>query len=492
MKPHPILLLITALLLPWPAPAQESPAPPPSPEPKAASNNIRLNFQGAPLSDVLNYLSEAAGFIIVQDVPVTGTVSVVSRQPITPDDAVDLLNAVLLGKGFIAIRNGRILKIESRDNAQTKDLPVITGGDPAQIPRKDEMVTQIIPVRFTDVSKLIDNLRPLLDPNATITANESSNAILLTDTQVNVHRMAVIIRALDTSISSISTIHVYPLRYADAKELASVLTELFASDQTRSQANEPPFGGGFARRMFGGAGATPGAAATPASEARQAASRVVAVADQQSNSVIVSAPDEVMASISEIVSRIDTNISETTETRIFRLLHADATELAGILTSLYADTTNTAQNNNNNNNRNRGGGPQFQQQQQNQQQVSQRAILQARVVAVPDARTNSIIISASRDLMEQIALTVGRLDASDSKKQHVYIYTLDHADPDNVAAILRGMFGVDASNTNSQPTTSRLTERTANGASSDVTDTLNTNSTSSGRGGGSGGGGFGR
>ncbi len=124
-----------------------------------------LNFQGASLTDVLNYLSEAAGFVIVQEAPVTGTVNVVSRQPITAEDAVDLLNTVLIEKGYVAIRNGRILKIVKREGAQKRDLPVHTGSDPEQIPRKDEMVTQILPLRFGEAAKLVENLRPLLADN---------------------------------------------------------------------------------------------------------------------------------------------------------------------------------------------------------------------------------------------------------------------------------------------------------------------------------------
>jgi len=78
--------------------------------------------------------------------------------------------------------------------------------------------------------------------------------------------------------------------------------------------------------------------------------------------------------------------------------------------------------------------------------------------------------------MEEIALTVGRLDSSDSKKQHIRVYTLENADPDNVAAILRGMFtanGASQSQT-SQQATNVLTQRTSTGASSDVVNTLNT------------------
>ena len=111
-----------------------------APAPHGPGSNIMLNFQGASLKDVLNYLSDAAGFVIVQEVPVAGTVNIVSRQPIGAEDAVDLLNTVLAEKGYTAIRNGRILKIVSRKDAPRRDLPVEMGSDPGKIPRSDAMV----------------------------------------------------------------------------------------------------------------------------------------------------------------------------------------------------------------------------------------------------------------------------------------------------------------------------------------------------------------
>jgi general secretion pathway protein D len=467
----------------------------PSASAPAAKNEIRLNFQGASLTDVLNYLSEAAGFVIVQEVQVSGTVNVVSKQPLSADEAVDLLNAVLLEKGFIAIRNGRILKIVSRSNAQTRDLPVITGSNPETIPRKDDIVTQILPVRYVEAEKLIENLRPLLSPTATINANENSNAILMTDTQTNIRRIAEIIRALDTSISSISTMHVFALRYADAKDMATTLTQLFATDASSSSRQNNNQGGPAA--FFGGFGRGGGNNnAQPTSEARKAAARVVAVADSQSNSVVVSAPDEYMPTITEIVSRLDTNITEVTETRIYRLEHADATELSNILATLYPDTSSSSQSGNRGGQGGGFGGGGFGgfggfgggRQTQTQSQQSDRSVLQARVITVPDPRTNSVIVTASHETMEQVALTIGRLDASDSKKQHVYVHVLEHADPDNVATVLRGMFGdTTSTSTSSQPASNALNQRTTTGASADVTGTLNTSgSGTSGRSGSTG------
>lgn len=451
-------------------------------------NSIRLNFENASLSDVLNYLSEAAGFVIVQEAKVAGTVNIVCKQPINAIEAVDLLNTVLMEKGYVAIRNGRILKIVSSHDAQKQDLPVVLGSDPEKIPRKDEMVTQILPLRFVEAAKLIENLRPLLSADATISSNDNSNAIILSDKQTNIHRIAEIIHALDNSISSISSIHVFHLRYADAKDFANVLTQLFNPDQsgrTGQQNQVPPF---FARFGRGGGGGGPGggdnsgASAQPESEARKAASRVVAVADDQTNSVIVSAPEEYMTTIADIVDRLDTSTTDVTETRIFRLEHADSMELANILNSLYGDSTTTSGVNANRNgaqgqNTQRGGGGNNNN--NNQQagaQTSQHALLQARVAVVPDPRTNSIIVNASRDSMEQIALTIGRLDATEMKKQHVYVHVLEHADPENVAAILRTMFGDTTSA--SQTTTSVLGQRTSTGVSSAVTNAINNGSSS--------------
>ena len=64
----------------------------------------------------------------------------------------------------------------------------------------------------------------------------------------------------------------------------------------------------------------------------------MAVADETTNSVVVSAPDEYVSAITDIVEKLDNNTTEVTETQIFKLLHADATELANSLTTLYSDS----------------------------------------------------------------------------------------------------------------------------------------------------------
>src|SRR5260370_14791208 len=74
--------------------------------------------------------------------------------------------------------------------------------------------------------------------------------------------MTEIINALDESISGTSTIQVFPLRFADAKELATAIKELFAPATQAQGNNRGQFGGGgFGGGGPGGAGAGAGAGA---------------------------------------------------------------------------------------------------------------------------------------------------------------------------------------------------------------------------------------
>ncbi len=431
---------------------------------------IRFNFRGVPLEMVLNYLSEAAGFIIVMETRVEGKVDAWSNQPLTKEEAVEVLNTVLNKNGYAAIRNGRTLKIVSRDEAKTKDIPVRSGSKPEDIAKTDEMVTQIIPVQYANAAQLIQNLTQLLPTYATLTANDSGNALVLTGTQTDVRRMVEIVHALDTAISSVSTIRVFPLKYADAKELVNAVKELFAPPTTqnndrRSQLMNRFFGGGGGPGGFGGGGpgGVGGGGGTRGGSAggNPAATRVVAVADERSNSLIVSAPEDSLPIIEKLVKEVDLPVADVTELRVFHLKNADPVEMSELLAELFPDDTKSNSNNSqdvrfggggfrggpgqggfgpggfgNNNNRNR-----------NNQSTAQsdRMKKMGRVTAVPDQRTSALIVSAAQDLMPQIAEMIEQLDASKAKKQKVYVYSLDNADVSQVEQIVREMF--DRSNT---------------------------------------------
>src|ERR1017187_5072973 len=171
------------------------------------TNGLRLNFHNAPLNLVLDYLSDAAGFVINKETDVRGTVDIQGKG-LTKDEAVEVLNSALKKNGYAIVRNGRILNIVTQDGVNHRDLPVISGNNADEVERGDEVVTQIIPVKYASVSQLVPNLELLLPTTATLTPNESANSLILVATKTDIKRMLKIINALDTSIASVSSIQI--------------------------------------------------------------------------------------------------------------------------------------------------------------------------------------------------------------------------------------------------------------------------------------------
>ena len=487
-----------------PAAAPEAKAPEakpaPEPGPATADKPLRLNFRNAPLDLVLNYLSEAAGFIIVSETEVRGKIDVWSNQPVTQEEALAVLDSALNKNGLTAIRNGRTLTIVTKENAKRRDIPVKSGNDPEAIPKNEELVTQIIPIHFITATQLVQNLQPLLPTGSEMTANEAGNALVLTDTQVSIKRMTEIIRALDTSMAGATTIKVFPLRYSDAKELATLVKELFPSQANAGANNRNggaaggfggQFGGGGAFGGGGGRGGGGGAAGgNTAGSGRAAASRVTAVADEHSNSLVVNAPEDVLPAIEELVKKVDRNVEDITEVRAFRLKYADPVEMADLLTNLFPDETQNANNTGGNQVRfgggfgGRGGGGGGATAPSGDSELARK---KGKVLAVADPRTGSVIVKAARDLMGQISQMVEQLDSNPAKKQKVFVYELDNADPTEVETVLRSLF--ESKNTQNRSTQNRTTQNQGSALTTRQTQNQNQNrgtTTGFGQGGGAG------
>jgi general secretion pathway protein D len=301
------------------------------------ADQLRLNFDNVPLDMVLNYLSDAAGFIIVMNTQVHGNVSVISSHTMTRDEAVDLLNSVLNQNGYAAIRNGRTLTIMDKSAAKNGDIPVQIGNNPASIPRNDVIVTQIIPVRYVDASQLVSDLSSFVSPEATIVANQAGNSIVVTDTQQNIHHLVEIISAIDQSAAGETEIQVFSLKFANPNDVATELGEIFPSGNPTAPGSSPirfGGGGGFFGRMMAAA-----AANNSGNNRAQKQSQVTAVADARTQSVIVMASKDLMVEIAGMMQSLDVPSTRDQGVYAYRLHNADPFEVAQVLQNMFQSSS---------------------------------------------------------------------------------------------------------------------------------------------------------
>ncbi|MGD0092940.1 MAG: type II secretion system secretin GspD [Planctomycetota bacterium] len=328
--------------------AEEKPAP--------TVQKIKMEFKDAPLETVLQQLSEMTGLVVVKDAPLEGRISIISKQEMSVDDAIALLNSVLKEKGYVGIRTGRILKLVKLDEAKKRNIPVRTGNDPALIEANDEVVTQVIPIKYIDAIQLKKDFAPLVPSYADLSANASSNSLILTDTGANIRRIAEIIHAMDTQTTVVAEVKVFQLKYANATSAARLINETFMDDSQKQQQqvqNLPPWmrgaamfrggglggGGGFGAGGAGGGG--PGAAQQDQQQVGQRIRKVTASADDRTNAVVVSAGPDTMKIIAEVIKDLDANPATDQGVFTYRCMNAQAVNLEAIINALFSSQGQT-------------------------------------------------------------------------------------------------------------------------------------------------------
>jgi type II secretory pathway component GspD/PulD (secretin) len=317
-----------------------------------STNGITFNFRNAPLNTVLTYMSDAAGFIIVMNTQVRGTVNVISTHPMSKDEAVDLLNSVLNQNNYAAVRDGRTLTIMTKADALHSDIPVKVSNDWNTISNNDEIVTQIIPIRFVDAQQLVVDLSAFVSPNATVVANQAGNSIVITDTQSNIRHLLKIIQSIDSSAEMETEIHVFTLKYANPNDVVAMLSGVFPSSTGGAQntlniagGRGGAAGGGLAALFGGGAGGGGGGGGRGGrgggntSQARiQKAQQVLAVADGRTQSVVVTAAKDMMPQIADMIAKVDVDSVRDSQVYVLPLDSADPNQVAQVLQKMFGGT----------------------------------------------------------------------------------------------------------------------------------------------------------
>jgi general secretion pathway protein D len=346
----------------------------------APGGGLILNFQNASIDSVLDELSSSAGFIVVKETQPTGRVSLESRQPVKPEEAVSLLNTVLKNVGYAAIQQGRVLKIVQRDKAKKSNIPVRTGSDPTKIEATDELITQVIPLRYADAQQLKTDLAPLIDTSqADFTSNASSNALVMTDTSANIKRLVEIVNALDTHLADSASVLVKQLQYASAANAARLINDLFgANAAARNRVGQQGVGGGGGFPGFGGFGGGggpgggfggfggfggggaggfggfggggggrfgQGGGGGGGGRNQQAARQSVPInasSDDRTNTVVVTGPPDTLQIVEDVIKKLDANPASDDTVFIYHLKNGQAADLEGVLNNIFNGSAGTA------------------------------------------------------------------------------------------------------------------------------------------------------
>jgi general secretion pathway protein D len=215
-------------------------------------------------------------------------------------EVYEVFLSVLRVHGFAAVPTGDVIKIVPEANAKQDSIPMEGEQD---APGRDQAVTVVVPLENVNAAQLVPVLRPLVPPQGHLAAYATTNVLILSDRAANVERLQRIIQRVD--LVSTEELEVLRLEYASASEVVRVLGSL----TTRGSGPEG-----------GGAGAT----------------RVVA--DDRTNSIIMSGERSERLRYRTIIAHLDTPLSSGGNTHVIYLRYAKAPDLVPILQGVSSST----------------------------------------------------------------------------------------------------------------------------------------------------------
>jgi general secretion pathway protein D len=327
-----------AVKTPTPLPSTPVPAPPP---PEETIDN--LVFQGAPVSAVLEWYARLTGKSIIAAPTLAGVINFRSQSKLTRSDALQALDSVLAINGIAAIPLGdKFLKVVQITTAKQEGLPVGKVTAPA-----DTLGTQIIPLKFADAAEVITVLQPYLHPYGQLVPLQKSNSILISETAANLKQMMEIVAYVDQPSMLRMEMRSYVLAHAKSADVMARLTAIIQGAEAAGghaavsgqPGQAPQLPGQIRRPVQPGQPGQPGAA--PGEES-VVEGKVIMAADERTNKIFILTRPSNFGFFDNLIAELDAKVEPDVVMKVIELNYATAEDIASLLNSLITGSTAAA------------------------------------------------------------------------------------------------------------------------------------------------------
>ncbi|ELB2791847.1 GspD family T2SS secretin variant ExeD [Aeromonas hydrophila] len=326
----------------------------------AWATEYSASFKNADIEEFINTVGKNLNKTIIIEPSVRGKINVRSYDLLNEDQYYQFFLSVLDVYGFavVPMDNG-VLKVVRSKDAKTSAIPVVDESNPGS---GDEMVTRVVPVRNVSVRELAPLLRQLNDNagGGNVVHYDPSNVLLITGRAAVVNRLVEVVRRVDKAGDQ--EVDIVKLKYASAGEMVRLVTNLNKDGNNQ---------GGNTSLLL--------------------APKVVA--DERTNSVVVSGEPKARARIIQMVHQLDRDLQSQGNTRVFYLKYGKAKDLVevlkGVSSSIEADKKGGAATTTGGGGASIGGG---------------------KLAISADETTNALVITAQPDVMAELEQVVAKLD----------------------------------------------------------------------------------
>ncbi|HVX59144.1 MAG TPA: secretin N-terminal domain-containing protein, partial [Pirellulales bacterium] len=300
---------------------------------------ISFSFKGQPWPSVLEWLADISDMSLQWEEAPAGYLDLTTRGRYTVEEIHDLINSVLLSKGFTLLRNGDVLIV-----ANLKHL------DPSLVPRVSvrelddrgnyELVKTFIDLDWLLAENAAEEIKPMLSPYGKVTPLKTTNRLEILESAGNLRRIHQLLLEEQSDSGQQRLVREFRLRHTRAAEVMTTLQTLLGIEPKKSGSEALDPRAFMAQQMMLAQqqqgqqrGGPPG---KPEKE-----SQVYLVVNARENSILANAPPDKMAIIDQAIAVVDVApyreeglLGNLSRMQVYRLSGVSPDTLVTVLTEL--------------------------------------------------------------------------------------------------------------------------------------------------------------
>ncbi|HAO0007397.1 TPA: type II secretion system secretin GspD [Escherichia coli] len=199
----------------------------------AENEQYGANFNNADIRQFVEIVGQHLGKTILIDPSVQGTISVRSNDTFSQQEYYQFFLSILdlYGYSVITLDNG-FLKVVRSANVKTSPGMIADSSRPGV---GDELVTRIVPLENVPARDLAPLLRQMMDAGSVgnVVHYEPSNVLILTGRASTINKLIEVIKRVD--VIGTEKQQIIHLEYASAEDLAEILNQLISESHGKSQ-----------------------------------------------------------------------------------------------------------------------------------------------------------------------------------------------------------------------------------------------------------------
>jgi general secretion pathway protein D len=327
---------------PAPGPTRATPPPATTPVDKqdAARNSrsVVMNFDKRDLAEVIQFVSNYTGRNFILPERVAGKITILSNQPIPPEEVWNVFVAALDANNWAVYPVGHYWKLSEKKQSARANIPTFLerGVEP---PPTEQMVTKLFKLRYVEADQMRNTLNQFTSRDSDFQIFPP-DTLIISDLGLNMRRLERLISQLDQPGGS-EEIHIVQVQFAGAQELQQKLQEIFTQPQGRPGTGRAALGGVAPEAVLPGVpGQPPQVQAQPAQQASASGPVTVSkiIAEERTNKLIIIAGARSFSRVLELIRQLDVP-SGGGGVQVYYLQNAKAEDIAQTLQALAQGVT---------------------------------------------------------------------------------------------------------------------------------------------------------